>query len=822
MKKRILISAEQKDALVGSFFQKLGFELCLEDDGSDDYAFVVDECSKQKQNIPCLSTKDGHLVPRESVNQYFFDASFLKHKSVSDLLEAYFSFSNEFDLVERYSQKFKNIYTIKMHDSLNLGHLIDIIVVEAYKNQFDYESIRDTLNLLLRKSLKITERQMEGSQIDLSFSYSDIGFAIQFTFSMPPALLQKEVAAFKEMFHQSHFYEFSYSKKRERLVISSLWFKEEELKTFRSNFFSEKMGTKSSHDSDSTFINVLDQEVEFARYQVTNKENDQSKRINLARKFCFFIKKVRKTQEDPIGIDFLTIEDIDTYLAKYPKKEALASVDLELKNFILKMLKDESLYESVSEYVTRISHSNLNPFVEEVQRILGEKTLEDISEIFKIKGMNDLTDESIRIKGITEIQNDEEWKIKKLAIIDRIKDEVTNLKGQEKNIVEGDIVRIAASELEANIEDVQSIVGSLVEEAILNESIPKEDLEEAFIRVFSHPNVSGETISNNDKFLEQITRQKAIIEKMSGELDGLRDEIKILKIKKILPNAEEVQLAKFIELKKALLKSIEVIRNKDKNIEKLKEDHKKIVDAKIIRQIELEARIEQIQTEYAGSEEYNNKETVEKLQNENKILTAKLELAHRKINIINGNIDKQDNDTDSKKDKDILMLKNEIHMAQSSIEKYRQECMDLEYKLIQEKEKFIKVRDDKLVNEKSNTESEEALIASLATEKRALEEKLKIQVLENKKMEQKLKFTSAQLEESKKRKSSSLMNSVNTKNNDIYTKQIENLNGRMQEISTDLIEKKKEIYKLKQENVTLVASLSEMEKRLSTYEKKAS
>ncbi|MBP9681667.1 MAG: hypothetical protein KBD76_09705 [Bacteriovorax sp.] len=821
-KKRILILKEQDIASVGAFFQDLGFEICQDDDGSDDYAFVINQNYDGKKNVSFLNTLENFQELSTGLNQSFFDSSFLSNKNVLNLLKSYFSFTEEFDLVDKFSQKFKNIYTIKIQDSLNIGHLIDIVAVEAYKNQFMHEDIRDYLHVLLRKSLKMIEGLEESSPIDLSFSYSDVGFAVEFSFIVPPSLLKKEVSSLKEMRGKSHFYELSYAKKRERLVISSLWFKDKDLKTFKSYFFSEKVGIRKLTDSESLLVNVLDQEVEFVTYQANEQGSDQSRRIHLARKFCFFIKKVRKMQEEPVGIDFLTTDDIDTYLEKYPKKDALNELDLDLKKFILKMLKDEEIYEGVSEYVTRISQSNLNPFVEEVQKILGEKSLEDISEIFKVKGINDLADDVIRIKGVTDVRTDEEWELKKTAIIERIKDEVTLLKGQDKNIVESDIIRVVASELEASIEDVQVIVASLIEEAILNAPMPKEHLEEAFVRVFSGSNKQMGADLESDKLTALVIRQKETIERMSGELDSLRDEIKMLKIQEIMPSTEDIQMAKFAELKRALTKSVEVIRAKDKFLTKLKEDHEKIIDAKDLRYSELEARIDQLHEERTNSEEHNNKEKIEKLQNENRALTAKLELALRKINIINGNIDRQDHDSGNKKDKDVVMLKNELHMAQTSIEQYKQECTDLEYKLIQEKEKLIKLRDEKATHSKSNTESEEALITSLASEKRGLEEKLKQQVLENKKMEQKLKYSSAQLEESKKKKGSSLMSTVNTKNNDNYIKQIDNLNGRMQEVSTDLVEKKKEIFKLKQENVTLVAALSEMEKKISSYEKKAS
>ncbi|MGZ3810055.1 MAG: hypothetical protein ACXVCE_18370, partial [Bacteriovorax sp.] len=160
-----------------------------------------------------------------------------------------------------------------------------------------------------------------------------------------------------------------------------------------------------------------------------------------------------------------------------------------------------------------------------------------------------------------------------------------------------------------------------------------------------------------------------------------------------------------------------------------------------------------------------------------------------------------------------------MQMAQALIEKFKQERNDLENKLAEEKEKFLSLKNEKGANGDAEKEQErESQLIALATEKKGLEEKGKLQAIEIKKMEQKLKFTVSKLEEAQKRK---VAPAAIAKSIESYVKQLENANLRLNEANNEVAEKRKETVKLKQENALLTSKLAEIEKKLGNSEKKA-
>jgi hypothetical protein len=134
-------STEQANAQLGAFFQEAGIELCQNYDQNLEYQFIVDDYLSEITNLPRIQTKVQIASTCEGNVRAFLDEKHLTADVVKALLTNYFG-SAEFDLVDRYSQAYQNIYTLKIHDFLNMGYFIDTIVIEAYKSNFDFEKIR--------------------------------------------------------------------------------------------------------------------------------------------------------------------------------------------------------------------------------------------------------------------------------------------------------------------------------------------------------------------------------------------------------------------------------------------------------------------------------------------------------------------------------------------------------------------------------------------------------------------------------------------------------------------------------------------------------
>lgn len=820
LKKRILLAPELKDAQVGVFFQNCGFELHTEFKSKTEYEFVVDDYLPEVTTLPRLQIKKNLDSECMTHVRAHIDEKLLSSSEGAALLSRYYADFNDFNLVDYFSNQYKNIYTIKVQDTLNIGYFIDTIIVEAYKNKFDHEAIRAHLNYSFPLALKIVEKQDGPANLDVSFSYSDVGFAVQISFSSSASGFKRDLEALREFSGHSNFYDLVYFGKRERAIFSSAWFKNNDLKSTKTYFFTEITGKKADDDFNAE-LQPLDGPDQTVAYEPTKTASDQSKKLQLARKFSLFIKNYRGKEEAPKEVLALELVDIDDYLTKYPRQEALKELDDEIKKFIIKLLRDESLYQGVTDYVQKIAGSNLDSHVEEIQRVLGDKSLEDIAEIFTVKGSpKQGGDEKTIVRGWAENLNEEEWKVKRSELVEQIKEEVTVIKSQGRNIVEDDIVRVVSDQLNANPDDVKTVVKGIVEEAVTAELMHKEKLEEAFARTF----VSGQQAltSNNDaakeKLEQQVARMKKLMEQMKNEIIRLKVEHAV-KLEKLLSVAGESDSVEVIELKHALEKSMELVKNKEKIAQKIKSDMESIVQSKNEKISNLEMRIESIKNDFVNSAEFANEEKLEKLQVENKSLLARLELANRKINIISENMAKQDADADGKKDKLIFTLKANAETAQSMLEKFKQEKADLENRLSEEKEKYSKLKEEKSPDNKESNLENEILISSLSADKKSLEEKLKLQGIELKKIEQKLKFTTAKLEESQRKKSSS--GASGNKSNESYIKQLEQANSRLAEASADLVEKKKELHKYKQDNAIMNAKLVELEKKIANYEKKA-
>lgn len=820
LKKRILLAPELITAQTGLFFQNAGYELHSEYNPKTEYEFIIDDFLPELNNLPRVQIKKTLAPQCQPQVRAHLDEKFLASDESRKLLSRYYADFNDFDLVDYCSNQYKNIYTLKVQDYLNIGYFIDTIVVEAYKNKFDQEKIRDYLNAAFPQALKTVEKQDSSVHLDVSFSYSDEAFAVQISFQTPASAFKKDLESIKKYSECTNFYDLVYFDRRERVSFSAAWFKKDDLKNSRAYFFTEISARKAEAVSMAELKPVEGPDNSIS-YEPKKTASDQSKKLQLARKFSLFIKNLREKEEHPKDVMALEIPDIDDYLTRYPRQDALKELDEEIKNFIIKLIRDEGLYQGVTDYVQKIAQSNLDHHVEEIQRVLGEKSLEDLTEILRVKGSKDENgNDSVTVGGWTENLNEEEWKVKRSEIVEQIKDEVTVIKSQGRNVIEDDIVRVVSDQLNANPEEVKTVVKGIVEEAVTAEIVQKERLEEAFARTFA----SGKTVVSGpdpvrEKLELQVSRMKKLMEQMKNEIIKLKNENSSQE-KAFASSAvvSEGDNAEVIELKRALDKALDLAKNKEKMADKMKADMESIVQAKNDKIASLEMRIETIKNDFANSAEFANEEKIEKLQVENKSLLARLELANRKINIISDNMNKQDSDANTKKDKEILSLKTNMQSAQGMIEKMKSEKSELEKALQEEREKYARLREEKPAENKSKNLEQEILISSLTSDKKSLEDKLKLQSIELKKIEQKLKFTSAQLEEAQKKKGAA---GGGAKSNEAYIKQLELANSRLAEASTDLTEKKKEIHKLKQENALMNSKITELEKKLANAEKKA-
>lgn len=806
LKKKILVTSEFANSAAGAFFQELGFVMyykCIE---GNDYTFVVNNACPDVKNIPRLQFGNAVNLELLPLVRSYINEDILKSNEGKKLLASYFNDAQEFDLTDRYSKELKDVYTVKVHEYLNLGFFIDRIIAEAYKAKFEISSLRNYLNLVLDFAFKKIESNEDAQPIDIYYSHNDEGFAVEISLKSENFRGRKELdGILDELIDSVNYFDATYFHKKKKLTFSSLTFKDQSLKKAKAYFFTEvtqrsleaEKIDKSGDENDINLHTALDNSASTVKYIPKKRsEEEQSKRLSLGRKMALFIRNYRKNEDSPKNAEDLDLLDIDNYLAFYPRQDSIKEIDDEIKAFILKLVTNEDVFNGISDYVKKVASSNLDDQVQRIKGSLVSKSLSDIEEILMVQ--DNIEDGVHRVKGWAEVhQNDKEkWEVKKLQISEKLEEEVVRIKSEGRNIIENDIIRVVAGELQVQEDAVQVVVSDIVEEVVGSDLARIKEIEEAFAQKLL---ISKSTDTGKEKLEAQITRMKKIMDQMKNEIVKLRNE-KIAsefeaRAETLVDNTESSKL------KSALSRTMEALKSKEFMIEKAKNDLK-FQDQKINL---LEVKIEELKADSTHSKNHSQFEKIHSLEEENRILQTKLDLTTKKVSIINDNHGLKESEAMERQSREIEVLKSNLQIAQSVIERLRGG------RTSEEKEALSS---NPLASE---VQSKDLTIQNLTNERKIIEEKFKTQTMDLKKVEQKLKFTISQLAAANKQKGSA----AGQKSSDAHLKQLEQANARTNEVTAEVAEKRKEIVKLKQENGMLSSKLAEVEKKLANMEKKA-
>ncbi|MBC7713948.1 MAG: hypothetical protein H7177_11455 [Rhizobacter sp.] len=816
--RKILVPPELGSSAMGAFFEELGFELNFKFVTGHDYLFAVDNVCPDILTVPRLKTKEGIDPKLAPMVRSFISEDYVSSVQGRKLLTSYFNDGLEFDLVDRYSKDFKNIYTVKIHEYLNVGYFTDAIIVEAYKAKFNINVLRTYLNTAMNFAFKKVEINEESMPIDVSYSHNGEAFTVMISIDVDGFEGIKELGeCLRTLTENSNFFDITYFHKKNKLTLSCLVFKDKKLE-MKSYFFTEitKKAASTEEIEASADLHSGLRPHDDVKYEAQKNPDEQSKKLAIARKFALFIRNYRTREETPKVLENLEVSDVENYLDFYPRQEAVKDADEEIKKFIVKLLKDDQLFDGISDYIKKVASSNLDSQVQEIQRILGEKSLNDIEEILMIGGSPKDDQDFTRVKGWVEDGDDGKWEVKKGQINEKIQDEVMRISSEGRNVVEDDIIRVVAKELDAEEKDIKVVVSGIVEEAVSAELVKKQKLEDAFaLKILS--NQPADQV--REKLESQITRMKKIMETLKKELVKLQNE-KVERDSAGDPSAV-VNNSESLQLKTALTRTMDALKAKEKLIEKTKTDFELLSKNKDLKIEALTSKVEAMKTEFARSREFANEEKLQQLEVENKSLIQRLDLANKKVNIINENIENRDNEALEKREKEVESLRSNMQMAQSVIERFKQDKLEMESRYNEEKEISRKLKEDKGPSGVTKEEllEKEAIINILGTEKKVAEEKLRAQGIELKKLEQKLKFSTSQLEIASKRK---VAPTPGQKSPEALTKELELARTRLNEVAAEIAEKRKEAVKLKQENSMMSSKIAELEKKLGIADKKAS
>lgn len=798
LKKNILIAEELASSEVGEFFQNLGFELFHSYVEGQEYTFVIDNACPELRNVPRLQVNQSLIAELEPMVCGRINKEMFESEQGRALLSSYFNDARDFDLVDRYSKEMANIYSIKIHEYLNVGYFVDSIIIEAYKANFDISALRTYLNTAFKFSFTKVESSSNTMPIDVSYSHNGEAFAVQISLMCDEWRGIPEMdSCINDLLEATNYFDTTYFSRTNRLTLSALFFKNAEIKKAKANFFTEIAKRTSEVELRNPTKSELYSGLVFnepVRYQPPKLViEDPASKLLIARKFAHYIKDYRQRIEvPPIPLGKLVVDDVLGYLAHYPRQEELQEIDSEIKHFVFKLLMNDLFSNEVDNFVQIISDSFPHGVVREIHKIMGDKGLDDLETIIAGQPLKVEDGFITRVKGSSDVSRNSHLK---------------RIVGPDASALsDNDLREIRKAQL--NIKEDATTSFTMTDP---EENLKREKLEEEFSKSFSAQEVSPDVVI--EKLESQLNRFKKVMNQLKKEILKLQAE-KIDR-EESDRNKEKLDEQNVLRIKSTMERSLETIKNKDSLIEKMKKDFDQFIKMKDQSIENLELKILSMKNEGIEEIEDITSEKVNKLENENKTLNFKLDLANKKINIVTERLGKRLEDTNAKRLREIESLKDNLKLAQSIIDEMRIEKVKLENRAIDDREKIKRTIQEP--ESKNNEEEKDSIIHAMATEKKALEEKFRSQSIELKKAEQKLKYTLAQLDSASKKKPSS---NTSLKSPEAYAKQLELASSRMTEVTAEVIDKRREIVKVKQENVMMSAKIAELEKKLLNLDKK--
>jgi hypothetical protein len=675
-KRKILISPEQQKSQVGTYFQELGFELTNEFVPGDEasYSFAVDQYFAEA-HIPRVYTKNQDQFKADGTAVSFFDQSFLTEDSVKYLLRAGFSKEADFDLIGHYSADFKNLFSVRIQDYLNVGYFIDLIIVDAYKNKFPINEIRDYLNLSFNYVFELLEINKELTSIDVTYSYTSNGFALEMIMSAPSFSLEHGNPVYSKLSEKTNCFSLNFYKKRKRLQLSSLWFKSVGLRDFRSCFLSETVGKIHRAEFNPDTHNRLDENGDEVSYDPSFSSFENTSELYFARQIYLFIKRERSKEENPIPASEIQIKHIDRYLELHPRKGCATKISNEAKLVIIKLLQDDAINQGVEDYIDGLTSLGLETIIDDVQRVLGQKSIDDVKDIMRVAGgAEEAGDDYTIVNGWALEYDDESWTTKRNALVEAIKKEFSAIKSEGRNFVEEDLVNVVAGNLLVDADEVRPVVRALIEEVAASKMIQKDkSTTEGGYELSLSPRLFNSELEGAQI---QIIKLSKVIQKMRVELGNLLQENRELKKKRASEEMENENLT----LKVALGKAMEAVRSKEEFYLSSKIKFEQAIEVKDQNIKKLEQKLELLKDRILKSKQAANEERLEQLTIENKNLSVKLEIAQNKLNIISENMDKQRTNDSSKRESLIKHFSAEKVILEEKLRQATLELKKAEYK----------------------------------------------------------------------------------------------------------------------------------------------
>src|SRR5690606_6762346 len=243
---------------------------------------------------------------------------------------------------------------------------------------------------------------------------------------------------------------------------------------------------------------------------------------------------------------------------------------------------------------------------------------------------------------------------------------------------------------------------------------------------------------------------------------------------------------------------------------------------------ELEKKLDYFREKSGETQEQKAK--IHGLKRENDSLQNQANLHQTRVEHLSARLEKQKNEFE-KRDRDELektqerldQLESERQKMRDQLTRFEFMNRELEKKLVDKENELMRNRQSEAATTSASSEEahKQALkeVEELKARERELQQEAKTQALKVRQLEQKLKFTTAQLDKQSARSAQSNGGGASSANE----KRLEAINKKLSEgiksQAAEVAERKKEVVKLKAENNQLQHKLSDLERQLSKFSK---
>lgn len=173
-KRRVLIPQELIHSPLGEFLKECNFELSFALEENSIFDFIVNDYLMDiDKTTPRIKFESDLYL--ENSNEYLLqvDMAFLENEAGREKIKMFLTSGKNFDYFDKAKNQNNNVFHISLLDYLNIGFVVDSVVIRAYQEKHDVKHLRAYLNSLFEVVFSKNKTSYSGYSLDLIYSVSE-------------------------------------------------------------------------------------------------------------------------------------------------------------------------------------------------------------------------------------------------------------------------------------------------------------------------------------------------------------------------------------------------------------------------------------------------------------------------------------------------------------------------------------------------------------------------------------------------------------------------------------------------------------------------